>query len=84
MCGSEETRPFQLTREALERFADGGATHPPLQNPGYGPEWHQQYIHIHGYTYQVLVRLLKTAQSTGAFCFFQSTRLFLFEMTVYI
>ena len=36
LCGPEERHPYQLEREALERSADGGPTHPPIQNTGYG------------------------------------------------
>ena len=38
LCGSEERHPYQLAREALERSPDGGPTHPPIQNPGYGSD----------------------------------------------
>ena len=36
--GSEE-------RQALERSADGGPTHPPIQNPGYGPGYIKNIIY---------------------------------------
>ena len=37
LFGSEESHPYQLAREALQRSADGSNTHLPIQNPGCGP-----------------------------------------------
>ena len=45
LCGVEERHPYQMAPEALERSADGGPTHLPIQNPGYGPAI--QYFNVY-------------------------------------